>query len=106
MPGLRDLNYTTNLGACRGRMDLYPNNQAHTVTLSGAAALPLKTNFMGTASYGVDSRMLPSCRLPLTVATVGTRPATCRDAALTPCRRSPKTASLATCARSWSMPPW
>ena len=35
------LNYTTGTGACRGRMDLYPNNQAHTVTLSGAARLPL-----------------------------------------------------------------
>ena len=33
-------------------MNLYPNNQAHTVTLSGAATLPYKTNFMGTTSYG------------------------------------------------------
>ena len=32
------LNYNTGTGACRGRMDLYPNNHAHTVTLSGAAA--------------------------------------------------------------------
>ena len=47
------LNYNTGTGACQGRLDLYPNNQAHTVTLSGAAALPLKTNFMGTASYGL-----------------------------------------------------
>ena len=35
------LNYTTGTGACRGRMDLYPNNQAHTVTLSGAASASL-----------------------------------------------------------------
>jgi hypothetical protein len=40
------LNYTTGTGACRGRMDLYPNNQAHTVTLSGAARLPIK-QFLG-----------------------------------------------------------
>src|SRR3990167_5504351 len=41
-----------NRGPCRGRMDLYPSNQAHTWTLSGAAKLPLKSHFMGTASYG------------------------------------------------------
>ena len=41
-----------NRGPCRGRLDLYPSNQAHTWTLSGAAKLPLKSNFMGTLSYG------------------------------------------------------
>lgn len=41
-----------NRGPCRGRLDLYPSNQAHTFTLTGAASLPLKTHFMGTASYG------------------------------------------------------
>jgi MtrB/PioB family decaheme-associated outer membrane protein len=41
-----------NRGPCRGRLDLYPSNQAHTITLTGAASLPLKTHFMGTASYG------------------------------------------------------
>ncbi len=46
------LNYNTGRGACQGQLDLYPNNQAHTATLSGAATLPYKTNFMGTASYG------------------------------------------------------
>ena len=46
------VNYTLGRGACQGQLDLYPNNQAHTVTLSGAATLPYKTNFMGTASYG------------------------------------------------------
>jgi hypothetical protein len=42
----------TGRGACQGQMNLYPNNQAHTLTLSGAATLPYKSNFMGTASYG------------------------------------------------------
>ena len=49
-------------GPCRGRLDLYPSNQAHTFTLSGAAALPLKTHFMGTVSYGwrlQDDHFLP-----------------------------------------------
>jgi putative beta-barrel porin MtrB/PioB len=46
------VNYNTGRGACQGQMNLYPNNQAHTVTLSGAATLPFKTNFMGTTSYG------------------------------------------------------
>jgi MtrB/PioB family decaheme-associated outer membrane protein len=52
-------NYTANSaglltspGACRGRMDLYPSNQAHTIALTGAAQLPMKTQFMGTVSYG------------------------------------------------------
>jgi MtrB/PioB family decaheme-associated outer membrane protein len=39
-------------GPCRGRIDLYPNNQAHTFTVHGNASLPLKTNFMGAVSYG------------------------------------------------------
>jgi MtrB/PioB family decaheme-associated outer membrane protein len=39
-------------GPCRGALDLYPSNQAHTFTLNGGAALPLKTHFMGTVSYG------------------------------------------------------
>jgi MtrB/PioB family decaheme-associated outer membrane protein len=39
-------------GSCRGRMDLYPDNQAHTIALTGAAQLPMKTHFMGTVSYG------------------------------------------------------
>src|SRR5262245_36312144 len=41
-----------NRGPCRGRLDLYPSNQAHTFTLTGAASLPMKTQFVGTASYG------------------------------------------------------
>jgi len=43
---------TTGTGPCRGRLDLYPSNQAHTFTLNGTAMLPLKTNFMGAFSYG------------------------------------------------------
>lgn len=43
---------STGTGPCRGRLDLYPSNQAHTITLSGGARLPFKTRFMGTASYG------------------------------------------------------
>ena len=41
-----------NRGACRGRMDMYPSNQAHTWALSGTTKLPLKSHFMGTVSYG------------------------------------------------------
>jgi MtrB/PioB family decaheme-associated outer membrane protein len=57
------LNYATGAGSCQGRLDLYPNNQAHTITLSGAATLPNKTNFMGTMSYGwmlQDASFLPA----------------------------------------------
>lgn len=39
-------------GPCRGRLDLYPSNHAHTITLSGAAALPWQSRFLGTVSYG------------------------------------------------------
>jgi MtrB/PioB family decaheme-associated outer membrane protein len=42
----------TGTGPCRGRLDLYPSNQAHTFALEGAAELPFKTRFMGTVSYG------------------------------------------------------
>ena len=47
---------------CRGRLDLYPSNQAHTVTLTGTANLPYKTNFLSTFSYGwrlQDDKFLP-----------------------------------------------
>ena len=49
-------------GPCQGRMDLYPSNQAHTFSLTGTAALPMKTQFLGTVSYGwrlQDDRFLP-----------------------------------------------
>ena len=47
---------------CRGRLDLYPSNQAHTFALTGTARLPLKTTFLATASYGwrlQDDKFLP-----------------------------------------------
>jgi hypothetical protein len=58
-------NWTTNVGTgpCRGQLDLYPSNQAHTFTLTGTASLPLKTQFLGTASYGwrlQDDSFLPT----------------------------------------------
>jgi MtrB/PioB family decaheme-associated outer membrane protein len=56
------INYATGSGPCRGRVDLYPGNQAHTFTLTGTASMPLKTNFMGTVSYGwrhQDDSFLP-----------------------------------------------
>ena len=56
-----------NRGPCRGRLDLYPSNQAHTITLTGAANLPLKTHFMGTASYGW--RLQNDSFLPATINT-------------------------------------
>ncbi len=62
-----------NRGPCRGRMDLYPSNQAHTWTLQGAAALPLKTQFMGTASYGMRLQNDPF--LPFTINSAVTQPA-------------------------------
>src|SRR4029453_14130976 len=66
-------------------MYLNSNNRAHTVTLSGAAALPLKTNFMGTASYGF--RLQDASFLPFTINSCygsGPKPASCADANLTP----------------------
>ncbi len=50
------------IGPCRGQLDLYPSNQAHTISLTGTATLPLNTLFLGTASYGwhlQDDRFLP-----------------------------------------------
>jgi MtrB/PioB family decaheme-associated outer membrane protein len=61
-----------NRGPCRGRMDLYPSNQAHTVTLSGASTLPLKSRFMGTVSYGW--RMQNDPFLPFTINSAITQP--------------------------------
>jgi MtrB/PioB family decaheme-associated outer membrane protein len=61
-----------NRGPCRGRLDLYPSNQAHTLTLSGAATLPLKTRFMGTASYGW--RLQDDSFLPFTINSAITQP--------------------------------
>jgi MtrB/PioB family decaheme-associated outer membrane protein len=63
-PCVSTANYVTNGtgGPCQGRIDLYPSNQAHMFTLSGAAALPLKTRFIASASYGwrlQDDNFLP-----------------------------------------------
>jgi MtrB/PioB family decaheme-associated outer membrane protein len=58
-------NQTTGTGPCRGRLDLYPSNQAHTFTLNGTASLPFKTNFIGAASYGW--RLQNDSFLPFTV---------------------------------------
>jgi MtrB/PioB family decaheme-associated outer membrane protein len=46
------MNLAAGTGPCRGRLDLYPSNQAHTFSLNGAAELPFNTRFMGTMSYG------------------------------------------------------
>jgi MtrB/PioB family decaheme-associated outer membrane protein len=59
------INYTTLFGPCRARADLYPNNQAHTFTLTGTASLPLKTHFLGTVSYGW--RLQNDSFLPFTI---------------------------------------
>ena len=67
-PGCTDaatINYTTGKGPCRGRADLYPDNQAHTFTLTGTASLPLKTQFLGTVSYGW--RLQDDSFLPFTI---------------------------------------
>lgn len=71
-------------GPCRGQLDLYPDNQAHTISLTGTAVLPLKTRFLATASYGwrlQNDRFLPftnnSCYGSVLLPT-------CGDAAPTP----------------------
>ena len=70
-------NNGTGTGPCRGRMDLYPSNQAHTWTLSGASALPFKTHFMGTASYGM--RIQNDAFLPFTINSAVAQPRISRD---------------------------
>jgi hypothetical protein len=81
------LNYNpaTGTGPCRGQLDLYPDNQAHTITLTGTATLPLKTRFLGTVSYGW--RLQDNSFLPFTInrcyttnpLAVGTLTAGCTD---------------------------
>ena len=61
-----------NRGPCRGRMDLYPSNQAHTWTLTGTATLPLKSQFLGTVSYGF--RRQDDSFLPFTINSAITQP--------------------------------
>jgi putative beta-barrel porin MtrB/PioB len=80
------------IGPCKGRLDLYPNNQAHTITLTGTATIPwtMNTRFLGTVSYGwrlQDDNFLPftinSCYVP--GGGVNPNPATgsCKDANFT-----------------------
>lgn len=69
-------NPATGVGPCRGRIDLYPDNQAHTATLYGAAALPLKTRFMGTVSYGVRLQDDPFGPLTVNSAILAATPVT------------------------------
>ncbi len=66
-----------NRGPCQGRLDLYPNNQAHTITLSGAATLPNKSNFMGTMSYGWMLQDAPF--LPFTINSAIAQPTISRN---------------------------
>ena len=61
-----------NRGPCRGQLDLYPSNQAHNFTLSGAASLPFKTQFLGTVSYGW--RLQDDSFLPFTINSQITQP--------------------------------
>jgi len=58
-------------GPCQGRLDLYPNNQAHTFSLTGTAALPMKTQFLSTVSYGW--RIQDDSFLPMTINRCFTR---------------------------------
>jgi MtrB/PioB family decaheme-associated outer membrane protein len=66
---------TGGTGPCTGRMQLYPDNQAHTFTVDGGVTLPLNTRAMGSLSYGwwlqsesfipyTANSALPSQRLP------------------------------------------
>lgn len=62
-----------NRGPCRGRIDLYPSNRAHTFILSGQTQLPFKSHFMGTVSYGwrlQDDTFLPFTINPAVLATL------------------------------------
>jgi MtrB/PioB family decaheme-associated outer membrane protein len=65
-------NQTTRTGPCRGRLDLYPSNQAHSFTLTGTASLPLRTNFLGSFSYGWRLQNDPF--LPFTINSAVTQP--------------------------------
>lgn len=69
-------NQALGTGPCRGRMDLYPSNQAHSFTLTGTASLPLKTQFLGTASYGW--RLQNDRFLPFTINSAVTQPSISR----------------------------
>ncbi len=70
-------NNSLGTGPCRGRMDLYPSNQAHTISLTGTAQLPLKTRFLGTMSYGW--RLQDDSFLPFTINSAITQPSISRN---------------------------
>jgi MtrB/PioB family decaheme-associated outer membrane protein len=79
-PGCIDaaaVNYTTGRGPCRGRVDLYPSNQAHTFSMVGTASLPLKTQFLGTVSYGW--RLQNDSFLPFTINSAIANPTLSRN---------------------------
>ena len=63
-------------GPCRGRVDLYPSNQAHSFTLNGTASLPMKTSFVGAFSYGW--RLQNDSFLPFSVNSAVIQPAISR----------------------------
>jgi MtrB/PioB family decaheme-associated outer membrane protein len=74
------------IGPCRGRLDLYPDNQAHTISLTGTATLPLKTRFLATVSYGwrlQDDKFLPFTINSCYGNPLNPVPSTCADGALT-----------------------
>lgn len=64
-------------GPCRGRIDLYPSNQAHTFSFTGTTALPLKSHFLGTVSYGFRKQNDPF--LPFTINSAITQPSISRE---------------------------
>jgi len=79
-------NPATGTGPCRGQLDLYPDNQAHTISLTGTATLPLKTRFLGTVSYGwrlQNDRFLPFTNNTCYGNPLNPVPTTCADGALT-----------------------
>lgn len=70
---------------CRGRLDLYPSNQAHTFTLTGTAKLPLMTTLLGTVSH--SWRLQDDKFMPFTInRCFGTNPAACSAGLIVPPR--------------------
>jgi MtrB/PioB family decaheme-associated outer membrane protein len=64
-------------GPCVGRADTYPDNQAHTFSVTGGATLPFNTHLMANASYGfwlqndefipytINNADIPSTSIPM-----------------------------------------
>jgi len=79
-PGCTDaaiIDYNTGAGPCRGRVDLFPSNQAHMFSLVGTASLPFKTQFLGTVSYGW--RLQDDSFLPFTINSAIANPTLSRN---------------------------